>query len=77
MWGRIYPHVILLIFVNIFKASCEGTSSLTFVIDDTNSMSDDIAGVRRSVDKIMNIVFNEKSSVIKNMVLVTFNDPGT
>ncbi|KAJ8720962.1 hypothetical protein PYW08_006427 [Mythimna loreyi] len=76
MWGRIYPHAALLILANvILKTSCTGNGSLTFVIDDTASMTDDIAQVKRSVDRISDIVFNEKSSQISNMVLVTFNDP--
>ncbi|KAJ8728641.1 hypothetical protein PYW07_006337 [Mythimna separata] len=76
MWGRIYPHAVLLLLTNIIlKASCKGSGSLTFVIDDTYSMHDDIAQVKRSVDDISDIVFNEKSSQIDNMVLVTFNDP--
>ncbi|KAJ8720963.1 hypothetical protein PYW08_006428 [Mythimna loreyi] len=77
MWARIYPHAVLLILANIIlKASCKGSGSLTFVIDDTYSMHDDIAQVRSSVDWISNVVFNDKSSQIENMVLVTFNDPG-
>ncbi|CAH1634796.1 unnamed protein product [Spodoptera littoralis] len=38
-------------------------------------MTDDINQVKSSVNRIMDIVFNEKASVISNMVLVTFNDP--
>ncbi|KAJ8720964.1 hypothetical protein PYW08_006429 [Mythimna loreyi] len=77
MWARIYPHVALLILANIIlKASCKGSGSLTFVIDNTYSMRDDIAQVRRNVDWISNVVFNDEASQIENMVLVTFNDPG-
>ncbi|KAJ8728642.1 hypothetical protein PYW07_006338 [Mythimna separata] len=76
MWGRIYPLAALLILAHIIlKASCTGSSSLTFVIDDTYSMTDDIDQVKRSVDRISDIVFNEKASQIGNMVLVAFNDP--
>ncbi|KAJ8728640.1 hypothetical protein PYW07_006336 [Mythimna separata] len=77
MWGRIYPHLVLLIFVNIIlKTSCQGNGSITFLIDDTSSMDDDIRQVRKSVHRIKEIVLHEKSSLIDNMVLVTLNDPG-
>ena len=77
MLGRIYPHAVLLILASIlYKASGKGDGSLTYLIDDTSSMTDDINGVKRSVKRITDIVFNEKSSLISNMVLVTFNDPG-
>ncbi|KAJ8728639.1 hypothetical protein PYW07_006335 [Mythimna separata] len=77
MWGRIYPHLVLLIFVNIIlKTSCQGNGSITFLIDDTSSMEDDIKQVRKSVHRIKEIVLHEKSSLIDNMVLVTLNDPG-
>ncbi|XP_026736713.1 uncharacterized protein LOC113500203 [Trichoplusia ni] len=70
-----YPFAILLIFAYVFKASCMGNSSLTFAIDDTSSMGDDIDEVKSSANRILDIVFNEKSSVIDNMVLVSINDP--
>lgn len=38
-------------------------------------MHDDIDQVKQSTDKITKIVFDEKASQIKDMVLVTFNDP--
>ncbi|XP_075981852.1 hemicentin-2-like [Anticarsia gemmatalis] len=72
---RLYPAVILLICASIFEASCEDKGSLTFVIDTTLSMTDDINQVKRSTEEITKIVFEEKSSHIKNMVLVAFNDP--
>ncbi|KAH9643691.1 hypothetical protein HF086_001801 [Spodoptera exigua] len=76
MLRRIYPLAVLLVLADVvMKASCTEKGSLTFVIDDTLSMTDDIDHVKRSVDRIMDIVFNEKASVISNMVLVTFNDP--
>ncbi|CAH0663930.1 unnamed protein product [Spodoptera exigua] len=76
MLRRIFPLAVLLVFADVvMKASCTEKGSLTFVIDDTLSMTDDIDHVKRSVDRIMDIVFNEKASVISNMVLVTFNDP--
>ncbi|KAJ8720965.1 hypothetical protein PYW08_006430 [Mythimna loreyi] len=77
MWGQIYPHALFLIIVDIIiKVSCQGNGSITFLIDDTSSMDDDIKQVRKSVHRIKDIVLHEKSSLIDNMVLVTFNDPG-
>ncbi|KAG6440386.1 hypothetical protein O3G_MSEX001254 [Manduca sexta] len=65
----------ILIFVHsVLYASCARTKSLTFVIDDTKSMRDDINQVLKEVDGIMNSVLN-KASEIEDLVLVTFNDP--
>nr|XP_021185692.2 hemicentin-1 [Helicoverpa armigera] len=75
MGGRIFPLVFLVAVSSISKVLCNGNGSLTFVIDDTGSMYNDIDQVRASVNQIMDTVFNEKSSLIDNMVLVTFNDP--
>ncbi|CAK1589083.1 unnamed protein product [Parnassius mnemosyne] len=50
-------------------------SSLTFVIDDTGSMYDDIEMVKSGASAIFNAVLNSKSSQIGNFILVTFNDP--
>ncbi|CAB3232091.1 unnamed protein product [Arctia plantaginis] len=75
MWVWSYPHLILFILASIYKVSCQEKSSLTFVIDNTYSMADDIAQVKENVNGISQIVFEERASQIKNMVLVTFNDP--
>ncbi|CAH0591583.1 unnamed protein product [Chrysodeixis includens] len=75
MWDQKYPFAVLLIFAHIFKASCMGSGSLTFAIDDTGSMGDDIDQVKRGANRILDIVFNEKSSAIDNMVLVSINEP--
>lgn len=66
----------LLLFIKIINVSCEVNSSLVFVIDDTRSMKYDISQVRKEVDSIMDIILDEKASQIKEIVLVTFNDPG-
>ncbi|CAB3232085.1 unnamed protein product [Arctia plantaginis] len=50
-------------------------SSLTFVIDDSGSMTDEIEQVKSSVDSIFETVMMSKTSQIQNFVLVTFNDP--
>ncbi|CAH0663926.1 unnamed protein product [Spodoptera exigua] len=75
MLRRIYPLVVLLVFADVvIKASCTEKGSLTFVIDDTLSMDDDIYYVKRSMDWIMDTVFKNNSTMISNMVLVTFNN---
>ncbi|XP_075981850.1 hemicentin-2-like [Anticarsia gemmatalis] len=52
-------------------------SSLTFVIDDTYSMSQEIAQVIQSVDEIFETVWTSKRSQIDNFIVVLFNDdPG-
>ncbi|XP_075982453.1 hemicentin-1-like [Anticarsia gemmatalis] len=75
MWVWFYPHVIALIITNALNAVWADKGSLTFAIDNTLSMRDDIAQVKSSAAAITKIVFKEKASQIKNMVLVTFNDP--
>ncbi|XP_047508508.1 hemicentin-1-like [Pieris napi] len=49
--------------------------SLTFVIDDTYSMSEDIDQVKIKTSDVFNAVLNSKASEIEDFVLVTFNDP--
>ncbi|XP_075982449.1 von Willebrand factor A domain-containing protein 7-like [Anticarsia gemmatalis] len=72
MW--VYPHVIVLIITNILEATWADKGSLAFAIDNTISMSDSIEQIKLSAEKIAKVVLEEKSSQIKNMVLVTFND---
>ncbi|KAF9796157.1 hypothetical protein SFRURICE_010166 [Spodoptera frugiperda] len=50
-------------------------SSLTFVIDDTGSMADEIRQVKEEVNIIFEKVLSSKASQIENFVIVTFNDP--
>ncbi|XP_022823932.1 hemicentin-2-like [Spodoptera litura] len=50
-------------------------SSLTFVIDDTASMWNEIKQVKEEVNIIFEKVLSSKASQIENFVLVTFNDP--
>ncbi|XP_028169127.1 hemicentin-1-like isoform X2 [Ostrinia furnacalis] len=52
-------------------------SSLTFVIDDTGSMSNDIEQVKHGVKLVFDTVLSSNRSQIDNFILVTFNDPGT
>ncbi|CAH1634791.1 unnamed protein product [Spodoptera littoralis] len=70
MLRRIYPVATLLIVADIvMKASCTEKGSLTFIICDNESMKAEINIIKDNLNK----VFNEKSSVVSNMVLVTFN----
>lgn len=67
----------LVLILSIRKVLSENLKrSLTFVIDDTGSMSDDINQVKLKTEEVFNAVINSKSSEIENFVLVTFNDPG-
>uniref|UniRef100_A0A2A4J8M3 Ig-like domain-containing protein n=1 Tax=Heliothis virescens TaxID=7102 RepID=A0A2A4J8M3_HELVI len=75
MGGRIFPLVFFIVVSVISEVLGGGNGSLTFVIDDTGSMYNDIDQVRASVNQIMDTVFNEKASLTDNMILVTFNDP--
>lgn len=67
--------IILCCFIVVQSNDNRGKSSLTFVIDDTASMSDDIDQVIEASNKIFDTVTNSKKSPIDNFVLVTFNDP--
>lgn len=50
-------------------------TSLTFVIDVTGSMSNDIKEAKRATKKIV-IEAKDSQFVPENYVLVTFSDPG-
>lgn len=60
----------------LVHAQDSNKSSLTFVIDDSGSMTDEIEQVKSSVDSIFEAVITSNASQIQNFVLVTFNDPG-
>ena len=51
-------------------------TSLTFVIDVTGSMGDDIKAVVRATQKIVNEA-KDSQFVPENYILVTFSDPGS
>ncbi|KRX66814.1 Hemicentin-1 [Trichinella sp. T9] len=53
----------------------EGMSSLTFVIDTTGSMYDDLQQVREGYERIFETVAEQKDRLIYNYVLVPFHDP--
>ncbi|XP_063384780.1 hemicentin-1-like [Cydia fagiglandana] len=72
--------VKLSLIFGLFLLGIDGTvgdvkSSLTFVIDDTGSMGDDIAQVKIGANAIFDTVMRSNSSQIEDFVLVTFNDP--
>lgn len=77
-------HKIFCIVLIVYAVKCRlvlgellaRKSSLTFVIDSTNSMHDDISQVKNAARQIYNSVMSSQVSHIKNFVLVTFNDPG-
>ncbi|XP_063366378.1 hemicentin-2-like [Cydia amplana] len=71
---------IYFIILGLFLLGIDGTvgdvkSSLTFVIDDTGSMGNDIAQVKIGANAIFDTVMRSNSSQIEDFVLVTFNDP--
>lgn len=66
--------VSLCLLLKIVNITCEDGISLTFAIDDTASMYDDIAQVTIGAEAIMNLVLSKKANDVKDFVLVTFND---
>ncbi|XP_049878314.1 hemicentin-1-like [Pectinophora gossypiella] len=73
-WIQIW--LLSLISVNIVTASSNKQyGSLSFVIDDSASMQNEIEQVKNAVNRIMDIILNKASSQIQDIVLVTFNDP--
>ena len=50
-------------------------SSLTFVIDVTKTMGDEIEQVKSTTDKIFDNVSNSTTNNIDDFILVTFADP--
>lgn len=50
--------------------------SLTFVIDDTQSMQEEINQVKARTDDVFNAVLKSNASQIDEFIIVTFNDPG-
>ncbi|KAI8440936.1 hypothetical protein MSG28_009233 [Choristoneura fumiferana] len=65
----------LCLVINEIKGRSELKSSLTFVIDDTGSMRNDISQVKHGANAIFDTVMNSNASQIEDFVLVTFNDP--
>lgn len=50
--------------------------SLTFVIDDTQSMQEEINQVKARTDDVFNAVLKSNASQIDEFIIITFNDPG-
>ncbi|XP_022835189.1 hemicentin-2-like, partial [Spodoptera litura] len=67
--------VLFFTFCAVFADDAVIKSSLTFVIDDTASMWNEIKQVKEEVNIIFEKVLSSKASQIENFVLVTFNDP--
>ncbi|XP_061717392.1 hemicentin-1-like [Cydia pomonella] len=59
----------------IAQVSC-GQNSLTFVIDNSPSMDNEISQVKNAAKSIVDIVLREKASQIEDIVLVTFRNHG-
>ncbi|KAF9410134.1 hypothetical protein HW555_010710, partial [Spodoptera exigua] len=68
--------LLFITFCDVFAEDAVIKSSLTFVIDDTASMWDEINQVKDEVNVMFETVLSTKTSQIENFVLVTFNDPG-
>ncbi|OWR49308.1 hemicentin-2 [Danaus plexippus plexippus] len=70
---------MLLLFISMvlfgFTNGHNAKSSLTFVIDDTGSMWNDIDQVKEKTNEVFDAVLNSNASKIDDFVLVTFNDP--
>ncbi|CAG5054400.1 unnamed protein product [Parnassius apollo] len=79
MIGKVYYSVIIINILQVCAIfSLTGRkSSLTFVIEDTNSMQLEINGVLNSAYKIFDVVYDSNASVIENVIIVMFNDPVT
>lgn len=67
--------VLVYLYLNIQNTSCDDGITIAFAIDDTRSMWDDIDQVKREAKNILDVAIAEKSSEIKDLVLVTINDP--
>lgn len=65
----------MILYFSSKYVSGSNLSSLTFVIDDTSSMGNDIDQVRKSATAIFNtVVSHGDESQIDNFIVVTFND---
>ncbi|KAM3966082.1 LOW QUALITY PROTEIN: hemicentin-1-like [Aphomia sociella] len=73
------PKKFLLTFVfvllKIITITCEKKTSLTFVVDDTYSMTQEIKQVKDGARKILNIILDKRSSQIENLIHISLNDP--
>ncbi|CAH0591580.1 unnamed protein product [Chrysodeixis includens] len=70
-------YILLFLLLNVYTnhASYIIKGSLTFVIDNTGSMWDEIDQVKEEANAIFETVLKSNASQIENFILVTFNDP--
>ncbi|XP_059046686.1 hemicentin-2-like [Achroia grisella] len=75
---RKYSLLFFIFLLNILTIQGQsGKSSVTFIIDDTGSMSDDIEQVKLEVHRVFDTVVKSAESHVENFILITFNDPDT
>lgn len=77
--GIMFRNLICLYTLWQFQYSVYGDilkGSLTFVIDDTGSMGDDISQVKDKTKLIFDAVLKSNASNVDDFILTTFNDPG-
>lgn len=72
----VFIFAVLVNFNSVKSNAVYGKNSLTFVIDDTASMHEDIKQAKEASHAILDIAIRSESSQIENFILVTFNDPG-
>ncbi|XP_013195509.1 hemicentin-1 [Amyelois transitella] len=68
---------LFIVLLGCVLTRSDAKSSLTFVIDDTGSMGDDIDGVKENTNIVFDSVLRSNESQIDNFILITFNDPDT
>lgn len=73
--GVINSYIWLFLFLIPLSCGQIPKSSVTFVIDDTGSMGDDIDRVIYGAKLVFDSVLNTNGSQIEDFILVTFNDP--
>ncbi|XP_045778361.1 hemicentin-1-like [Maniola jurtina] len=71
---KIYTLIAFLVLLS-FASGDEAKGSLTFVIDDTNSMDSEINQVKEKTNEIFAAVLNSNATQIDEFIIVTFNDP--
>ena len=76
-YGLYFVLIVLIVQTCVVYVQGQITkSSLTFVIDYTKSMTEEIRSVKEEVNVIFDKVYSSKTSQIENFIIVTFNDPG-
>ena len=76
-YGLYFVLIVLIVQTCVVYVQGQITkSSLTFVIDYTKSMKEEVNLLKEGIDKIFDKVCSSNTSQIENFVLVTFNDTG-